>query len=133
MKKLAVFLFILFALTMGMDAFAEESGYFPVTVPIAKIYSHVLGYRVLYKISLTEAREAYIPMSWFYSGGKAEAYSGHGTAYPYMVVYYKDGKFSHVKLYVPDDSNDERWAVFPQGFDPTEKFNSTQELVLQWK
>lgn len=131
MKKLIVFFVILCALLVG--TFAEESGFYPVTVPIAKIYSHVLGYRVLYKISLTEAREAYIPSSWFYSGGKAEAYAGHGTAYPYMVVYYKDGKFSHVKLYVPDDSNDERWAVFPQEFDPTEKFNATQEIVLQWK
>ena len=60
----------------------------------------------------TDATAAvYIPSRWFVPGGKAELIRGSGPSYPYLVVFYKDGVFDHLRLYVQKDIKDSSWGL----------------------
>ena len=119
MKKLLVLLAL--ALFVGGLAAAEtiESPMYAKTVPIYKITSHELGYKVTYFTDLGDLKTIYIPIEWFYQVGqyrnadgfvKAEMYKGAGGAYPYLQIFWKDGKFHHFRLFVVKDYNDKSWA-----------------------
>lgn len=95
---------------------AEESPYFVKTVPISKIYNHKLGYRVVYMTNNFQFKVFYIPTEWFAVAGetgvapKAELYFGNEPAFPYFSVFWKDGEFSHLRLYLKKDLNDTTWG-----------------------
>jgi hypothetical protein len=89
---------------------AETSEYYPIKVDVVKIYSHGEGFRVVYRRGQFDVSDVFLPKRWFVPNGKAVMYRGTGPAYPYMVVYYKEGKFDHVKLYVQDSMQHESWG-----------------------
>jgi hypothetical protein len=95
-------------------AFGQEqpSVYF-VSVPILKILSHPEGYKVLYmRNSDMKVDEFYLPHGWFSkAGGKAEMIFGKDPSYPYFSVFYLDGKFDFIRLYVIDDVRDLSWGI----------------------
>jgi len=98
-----------------------QSALYPVRVDVARVYTHSQGYKVVYRKGQASFAEAYIPSSWFVSGGQAMMLRGWGREYPYMVVYYKDdGSFSHLKLYVLSNMRDSTWGTI-EG-DPGDKF-----------
>jgi hypothetical protein len=101
----------LFALVVLSSVHADTSQFYPVRVDVVKIYQHSDGYGVVYRKGSVDTAIAYIPIKWFTPGGKAELITGEGPAYPYMVVYYKDGKFDHVKLYVQASPKDPSWGI----------------------
>jgi hypothetical protein len=80
------------------------------TVSIMKILNHALGYKVLYLKSNMEVGEFYIPHTWFKAGGKAELILGDTPAYPYFSVFYRDGKFDHIKLYAQEKIGHPSWG-----------------------
>lgn len=90
---------------------AEESPYYPVRVSVVKIFAHADGYEVVYRKGTSDTAIVYIPSKWFVPGGKAELVRGFGPSYPYLVVFYKDGVFDHLRLYVQKDLNDSSWGV----------------------
>jgi hypothetical protein len=102
---------VLFALLGGVAIQAEESPFYPVTVSVVKIFAHADGYEIVYRKGTVDTAIAYIPVRWFVPGGKAELVKGFGPAYPYLVVFYKDGKFDHLRLYVQRNVNDPSWGV----------------------
>jgi hypothetical protein len=99
---------------LGFLAFGqEEPNVYFVSVPILKILSHPQGYKVLYmRNSDMKVDEFYIPHSWFSkAGGKAEMVFGKDPSYPYFSVFYRDGKFDFIRLYVIDDVKDLTWGI----------------------
>lgn len=99
---------------------AGESPIFAKTVPIFKITSHEKGYKVVYVTEHGDFKVAYLPIEWFYQVGdyrnadgfvKCEMYKGAGAAYPYMQIFWKDGKFHHVRLFVMANYNDRTWGT----------------------
>lgn len=100
------------------DAFAK-------TVPIVKIYSHNLGYKVLYFTSQYELAEMYVPMKWFAPGVEhAQIVWGNGPSFPCFSIIWADGKFDHVRLYLVDNFSSKTWAVLDdKGKDLSALFN----------
>lgn len=103
--------FILFALVASASLYAEESHYYPVTVQVVKIFAHADGYEVIYRKGTADTAAVYIPARWFVPGGKAELIRGSGPTYPYLVVFYKDGTFDHLRLYVQQNLKDQSWGI----------------------
>jgi hypothetical protein len=112
-------------------AYADQSDYYYLHLPIAKIYSHPLGYRVVYSPSYGVYKDAYLPFAWFVPGGKGELVFDHGPAYPYMEVFYKNGKFDHVRLYAETDSNSPTWKTLPATLDLSKEF-AIDDLKLEF-
>ena len=81
----------------------NSSAYYYVNVPIEKVYPHRLGYFILYRKSGTEMGQAYLPIKWFEkSAGKGELIRlAGGTQWPYLSIFYKEGKVDHVRLFIP--------------------------------
>jgi len=89
-----------------------EAELYPVRVDVTRVFIHTQGYKVVYRKGTASFAEAYIPTSWFTSGGKAMLVYGRGPQYPYMFAYYNsDGSFSHLKLYVLRNMRDATWGV----------------------
>lgn len=109
MKRRIVVLLVLAALALGLVA-ADTSSYYPVRLDVLKIYSHADGYRVLYRRGPMGTADLYVPITWFVPGGKAEIVFGHDKAFPYAMVFYKDGKFDHIKIYASSWRDDPSWG-----------------------
>lgn len=107
-----------------------EADQYPVRVDVTRVYIHAQGYKVVYRKGSASFAEAYIPTSWFSSGGKAMLVYGRGPQYPYMFAYYNaDGSFSHLKLFVLRNMRDSTWGVV-EG-DPGDKFKA-ETLKLEF-
>lgn len=102
---------------------SETSAFYPVRLDVVKVYSHADGYRVIYRKGSAGVADVYIPTRWFVSGGKAELVRGNDPSYPYMTVFYKNGTFDHLRLYVLADQNDSTWGLLSPA-DGAGKFNS---------
>ncbi len=102
---------------------SETSAFYPVRLDVVKVYSHADGYRVIYRKGSAGVADVYIPARWFVSGGKAELVRGNDPSYPYMTVFYKNGTFDHLRLYVLADQNDSTWGLLSPA-DGAGKFNS---------
>ena len=105
---------VLALLLLGASGFAQEqeSKVYFKSVPILKILSHSEGYKVLYMKSDMQVGEFYVPHKWFgRAGGKAEIVFGDDPSFPYFSVFYRDGKFDYIRLYVFDDVKDLSWGI----------------------
>jgi len=111
----------------------KESDYYYFNYTIEKIYSHRLGFIVSYRRASNKISRVYIPMEWFNTiGGKGEiVYLGSGTEWPSMIVYYKNGVFSHVRLRLRKQSTHESWGVVPFNLMADELFEGIEELNLE--
>ncbi len=96
--------------------------YFAKTYLIYKIYPHKEGYKVVYMQRGFDTKTIYIPVNWFYgAGSKAEILYGQDSSLPYMQVYWENGEFSHVRLFVNSDISDKSWGSLqnPENLDGT--------------
>ncbi len=111
----------------------NKSAFYYVNVPLEKVYPHQNGYMVLYRKSGSVLTRAYLPLKWFSeSAGKAELLKlDHGTVWPYMTVYYKEGTFDHVRLFVRREMSHQSWGNLPQGTNLAEEFE-IEELKLEF-
>ena len=133
MKKIcAVVLF----LAAGL-AFAEESKFYARSFNIEKVYFHAKGYKVTYMTGKLKYASAFLPHSWFSQSAKkdgvlakGELAYGEDASYPYMTVFWKDGKFSHVRLYLKRNFYDVSYGVINPKQDPA-AFD-VEELVLEY-
>jgi hypothetical protein len=109
-------------------AFAQEKAdqnVYVKSVRIAKVYPHALGYRILYFKSTLEYAEMYVPIQWFSFSGtsKANVIWGETAEFPYFSIYYKDGKFDRILLYLHSDMHDVTWGALAPGIDLTRQFD----------
>jgi len=138
-KLLALLVFALFFVGMV----SAESTMYAKAVTIQKITSHEKGYRVTYFTSHGDLKTIYIPLEWFYQVGdyktedgfvKAEMYRGNGASYPYMEIFWKDGKFHHFRLFVRANYDDRSWGVVKLGEADSlaAKFDPAKPIDLQF-
>jgi hypothetical protein len=133
MKRTIPLLVLMLLLLGGLaaGAQAQEPDMFVKTVPIMKILNHALGYKVLYLKSSMDVGEFYVPHSWFKAGGKAELILGDSPSFPYFSVFYRDGQFDHIKLYVKKSIQDVSWGRLPRQAGDSSKFE-VETLDLEY-
>jgi hypothetical protein len=124
MKRTVPILLVLFVLgaaaTFGQE---QETKVYVKSVAILKILSCSEGYKVLYMQSDMQVGELYLPLVWFgKAGGKAEMVFGKDPSYPYFSVFYKDGKFDFIRLYVIDDVKDLTWGILKRTEEELNRF-----------
>jgi hypothetical protein len=119
------------------NANAEKTsggGYYFQTARIICVYPAEEGYVVDYGVGLNSTHRVYIPMSWTQmqpgqtSQVKCEVVElKNNKELPSMSVFFKDGKFVYVKLYLRTNRSDQSWgtnsamANMQQYFDKTQK------------
>ena len=137
MKKitlvLALFIFINIVSVSAQEVSEEkESEYYYVSVPIEKVYSHRKGYIVLYRKNAVDLGRAFLPVEWFNEPtGKGDLINlGPGRTWPHITVYYKNGEFSHVRLYVRKSKSHETWGNLPQGTNLDQEFSNVNDIRL---
>ncbi|HOV37853.1 MAG TPA: hypothetical protein PLG79_03950 [Spirochaetales bacterium] len=137
MKKGILWVLFLF-LVLGTSVYTLESEYYARTIYIEKVFPHQLGYKILYTTSKLDIAEAYIPHKWFSQSSsrdgelvKGEVQWGDDPSYPYMIIFWKNGKFSHVRLFLKKNMHDLSWGSLNPTQDLTEKFN-VEEIVLEF-
>ena len=114
------------------EKFAESEFYY-FSFPIEKIYTHRLGFMVLYRRNSNAVSRTFIPHEWFQNiGGTGEiVYLGTGKEWPSMIVYYRNGEFSHVRLRVRQNRLHETWGVIPFNVAADQFFEDIEEVKLE--
>jgi hypothetical protein len=143
MKKLFMTAFFAAVLGAALPLFAQnnqgqngkfksEAEFYPRTIPIEKIYSHRKGYVVQYRKGVNQMSRVYIPLEWFAGiAGKADIVTiPRGKTWPYMTLYYKEGAFNHVRLYVIRERTHESWGLVPLTTNIDDRFEGVEELKL---
>jgi hypothetical protein len=138
MKRAGLFVAAILLLGTAIPSFAQQTAdtasqypkdvYYKV-VPLMKVLTGSLGYEVKFFNSSGQVQTDYLPMAWFNNGptSKADIVYGLGPTLPYMSVYWADGKFDHVTLYVSSDDNSLTNGVLSQNTDLSSQFN-VQEI-----
>jgi hypothetical protein len=120
--------------------FAGEGDLYPVNIPIVKIYPYHEGYVVTYH-SGPKSNNVYIPNSWFVRKGLADGefpkaarfLLGPGTEWPHMVVYYRDGKFERLRLYVRKENFHESWGNINGSVNLDAQFEGIEDLPIEFR
>jgi hypothetical protein len=142
-KKLLFFIILLHIvaglapLVAQQDASSSSSGTegsYAITVSLERVYPYRKGYVVKYNRGLGKTSDAYLPIEWFEGTGKKGdlILMGSGTDWPHMTVFYKDGKFSHVRLYVRKERSHESWGDVPFNVNIDDRFEGVEEITLQF-
>jgi hypothetical protein len=139
MKKAVLVLAAGLLLMSSLPSFAQQAAstnpkdaYYKV-VPIVKVWMHQLGYMVQFWNSKSQVSNIYIPLTWFNQGpnSKADIIYGNEPGYPYLAIFWVDGKFDHVNLYVLNNYNSLTWGVLSQASDYSAQFN-VQEVPKEF-
>jgi hypothetical protein len=109
MKRATIVLVLIAIVSLGLAA--EASAFYPVRIDVVKVFSHGDGFKVVYRKGSADVGAVYLPSRWFVPGGKAELVRATDPSFPYMTLFYKNGKFDHLRLYVLQDQQDETWGV----------------------
>ena len=144
MKKLIIAVFCAAFFVVGLPVFAQDkaedkqknendSDFYYKNISLEKIYPYRNGYVVQYRSGLRMAR-AYLPIEWFSSSaGKGEIITlPKGTVWPSLSVYYKDGEFSHVRLYVHRSPSHQTWGTIPQTANIDDRFENVENLDIKY-
>ena len=131
MKKLIIAVVFIAVATAGLPLFAQqipneqESEYYYVNVTLEKIYPYRKGYVVQYRKGINQVGRSYLPTEWFTSAAaRGEIINlPRGKEWPSMTVYYKDGEFSHVRLYVHPHRGHQTWGYIPQNVNIDDRFD----------
>jgi len=159
MKKLIIALVLLAVLSplFAQNNKEELPNLYYINVPVEKIYPSGKGYIIQYLKNTGIMGTVGIPNEWFiYSkntGGQPESgtaaaslqYVAAGKAeivtlpsgrnWPTLTVFYKDGEFSHIRLYVHRDKSHSTWGNIPQGSDVSRYsrfFEDTETLKIEY-
>jgi len=139
MKKLAIILLLVVIFGASVPVFAQiskdkESEYFYVNVPLEKIYPYRAGYVLVYRKGVNKMVQTYVPGNWFYdAGGKAELITlPPGRNWPSLSVYYKEGEFSHIRLYIHRSKAHATWGNIPQNVNIDDRFEGIESIELEF-
>ncbi len=112
-KKIYITLIASFLLILCAGALtAAESDLYVKTVPIAKVYLHNLGFRVIYWKSDLTMGIIHVPMDWFGTSADSQAEVVYDTdpSLPYFSVFYENGEFHHIRLYLEENRMAQSWG-----------------------
>jgi hypothetical protein len=119
MKKTAL-LSVVMAALVTLSAYCqtqstEPEDIFVKTVPIVKVYTHSLGYKVLFVKSNMEIGSLYVPITWLgRSAGKAAMIWQTADRPPHFSIFWVNGKFDHIYLYVPNNMSLPFWGTIDE-------------------
>jgi hypothetical protein len=139
MKKLVITAVFLAAIIIGSPLSAQQippeqsSDFYYVNVTLEKVYPTRLGYILVYRKGVNEVGRVGIPNEWFtFAGAKAELITlPRGKNWPSLTVYYKDGEFSHVRLYVHRERSHDTWGNVPLGANIAPYFQNKDTIELE--
>ena len=149
------FILVLVVLMLVSPIFAqnnsdEVNNMYYINVRVERIYPSSQGYVIQYLRSTGGLSTVGIPNEWFVdthnSGDQAAGaaavslqYTAAGRAeimnlpagrdWPSMSVFYVNGKFSHVRLYVHRNKSHPTWSNIPQGMDVSRFFSEDGESL----
>ena len=138
MKKLFILLIIgaavspLFGQTVSDD---NSSNFYYQTVSVEKVYPTRRGYIIqYYRGGIKDFGTISIPNDWFTNAAsKAELITlPPGRGWPYMTLFYKDGEFSHVRLYVHANRHHPTWGNVPLPADVSRYFEDTDTMKISY-
>jgi hypothetical protein len=140
MKKLIIAVIFAALLTTGSFVFAQnsqkenESEFYYKNVFLEKVYPYKAGYVVQYRKNITQMATAYLPIEWFAgAASKGEIISlPVGKVWPSLTVYYKNGEFSHCRLYVHSLATHQTWGNIPLGVNLDDRFDPDGGLKLEF-
>jgi hypothetical protein len=127
MKKAAIVLAAGLLLLAGLPAFSQAQTYtkdaYVKTIGVQKVWVHELGYMLTFFNSHQQMQNIYVPVTWFNQGpaSKAEIIYDNNLKYPFISIFWADGKFDHINLYVLSNFNSVTWGVLTG--DLTTQFN----------
>jgi len=134
MKKI-IFAIIFLAVISPVFMHSEDSpSTFYINVSVEKIYPSNQGYIIQYR-GQNKIHTIGVPNSWF-SGpdGKADIVRlPSGTNWPSMSIFYNDGEFSHVRIYVHRHKSHQTWGNIPQGTDVGRFFSDDDSFEIQFR
>jgi hypothetical protein len=112
----------------------NESDHYYVRVPLEKVYIHRAGYVLMYRKGVTHMTRLYIPYEWFSdSAGKAEVVMlPKGQNWPSLTVFYKEGEFSHLRLYVHWWKAHPTWGIIPSSANIEDRFKGVESIKLEF-
>ncbi len=123
-RVVALGLVVGFIALIAAPVFAETPQFYIKTVFVERIHTHRLGYRVEYNRSNFRLGQVYVPYRWFSPAGQAEIVYANSRSVPYMDVVYRDGEFSHVRLYVHRDAGHPSWVSLPDSEETARRFDT---------
>jgi hypothetical protein len=114
----------------GGGGYSSELYY--VNVPVEKIFIYKKGYVVLFQQGSLSLGQAYIPYEWFrIDSRKAELIDlPDGKTWPSMTIFYREGKFSLVRLYVSKRTSHESWGFIPFSTNLDDRFEGVESIDL---
>ncbi|MEE8441514.1 MAG: hypothetical protein V3S41_07325 [Spirochaetia bacterium] len=114
MKKIALVLLLMIGFTLILGA--VESDYYVKTLYIEKIYPHVLGFKIEYRRSNSiYLAEAYLPLEWFgRPDSPARIVYANDNSVPFVNIYWKNGEFHHLVLFVHESPQHISWGSLAQ-------------------
>jgi hypothetical protein len=119
---------------MAQTNSAPPSGTYAVTVSLERVYPYRKGYIVKYRKGLSQMADAYLPLEWFQGvAAKGDLVQlKPGADWPHMTVFYKDGAFDHVRLYVRKERSHETWGDVPLTVNIDDRFENIEDLKLEF-
>ena len=141
MKKLIITVIFAVIFSAGSHLFAQtipedrESEFYYLNISIERIWPYRAGYIVQYRRGFFQHGRAYLPLEWFTStASKGEIIKlPPGNAWPYMSVYYLNGEFSHVRLYVHRWASHPTWGNVPQTVNLTHEFDDIEGIRIDFR
>jgi len=135
-KKFIIYLIFMAVIT---PVFAQNNpngdNMYYYNVVVDKIYPSSEGYVIQYrKNNIFDVGTIGIPNNWFSeAGGKAELIRlPAGANWPTMSVFYNNGEFSHVRLYIHRSKSHETWGNVPLGMDVSRHFKEPEDFKLEF-
>ena len=113
---------------------ASDSEFYYKNVTLERIYPYRNGYAVQYRRGLNRLEMAYLPLEWFTgAAGKGEIITlPAGKGWPSLTVYYKNGEFSHVRLYIHHMASHQTWGTIPQNVVIDDRFENVEDIRLKF-
>jgi hypothetical protein len=110
----------------------NDSDFYYVTVHLEKVYPYRKGYAVSYRQGVNKLATAYLPEEWFHgTAAKGDlVYLPSGQDWPHLTVYYSNGEFSHVRLYIRKDRGHTTWGNIPLNVNIDDRFDDSGDLKL---
>jgi len=112
----------------------SKEDFYYINVSVERVYPTKEGYVVQYLCPTSTIATIGIPNEWFSNAaGKAEITKlPFASDWPTMTVFYIDGKFSHVRLYVHPAKSHTTWGSLPQGVDVSKYFSDKDNFKLEF-
>ena len=113
---------------------SSKEGSYALTVSLEGVYPYRKGYVVKYKKGPSRVVDAYLPVEWFHgTDTKGDLILlNSGSDWPHMTVFYKDGEFDHVRLYVRKERTHQSWGNVDLNVNIDDRFENVEDIKLQF-